>query len=86
MDFSITTFCLVALSMGFANVCGTLYFINLSNKNPHAAAFWSATLILANAFTITNYVENHAYVAAAFIGTYLGAYGTLKWQQKRESR
>ncbi|WMJ08695.1 hypothetical protein [Nitrosomonas sp. sh817] len=85
MDFSVSTFCLVALSMGFANVCGTLYFINLSNKNPHAAAFWSAVLILANAFTITSYVENHAYVAAAFIGTYLGAYGTLKWQQKREN-
>lgn len=85
MEFSITTFCLVTLTMGFANVCGTLYFINLGKKNAHAAAFWSATLILANAFTITSYVENHAYVVAAFIGTYLGAFGTLRWQQKQEN-
>ena len=70
--------------MAFANICGTLYFSNVEKKKAHTAAFWSAMLILINAFTITNYVENSVYIAAAFIGTYLGTFGTLKWRQKKE--
>ncbi len=72
--------------MAFANICGTLYFSSLVQKKAETAAFWSAMLILANAFTITNYVENNIYIAAAFIGTYLGTFGTLKWKQKKERK
>lgn len=84
MEFSIVKFLLILLVMAFANICGTLYFSNVEKKKAHNAAFWSAMLILVNAFTIINYVENNIYIAAAFIGTYLGTFGTLKWMRKKE--
>ena len=86
MEISLTTFFLIIVTMIFANVCGTLYFTNLGKKNASAAAFWSAMLIAANAFTITNYVENNFYITAAFIGTYLGTFWTLRWRQKQENK
>ena len=70
--------------MAFANMCGTLYFSNVEKKKAGTAAFWSAMLILINAFAIINYVENNIYIAAAFIGTYLGTFGTIKWKKKKE--
>jgi hypothetical protein len=84
MEFLLVKFVLIVLAMAFANACGALYFINLEKKKANTAAFWSAMLILANAFTITNYVEDNIYIAAAFIGTYLGTFGTLKWKQKKK--
>lgn len=84
MEFSIVKFLLIMLVMSFANICGTLYFSNVEKKKAHNAAFWSAMLILINAFSIINYVENNAYIAAAFIGTYLGTFGTLKWMPKKK--
>jgi hypothetical protein len=85
MEFSIVTFVLVALAMAFADICWTLYFIDVEERRAHAASFWSAMIILVSAFTVTNYVENKIYVIAAFIGAYLGTYGTIKWKQKKES-
>ena len=83
MEISIVKFLLIMLVMVFANISGTLYFSNVDKKKAHNAAFWSAMLILLNAFTIINYVENNIYIAAAFIGTYLGTFGTLKRMGKK---
>ena len=84
MEFSIVKFLSVVLVMAFANVCGTLYFSNVEKERVLKAAFWSAMLILVNAFSIINYVENNIYIAAAVIGTYLGTFGTIKWMQRKE--
>ena len=84
MEISIVRFLLVVLVMAFANICGTLYFNNVEKENTLKAAFWSAMLILVNAFSIINYVENNIYIAAAVIGTYLGTFGTIKWMTKKE--
>ncbi len=82
MEFSLETFLFIMIIMAFANMCGTLYFCNVEKKKAHTAAFWSAMLILINAFAIIHYVENSIYIVAAFIGTYIGTFGTLKWGQK----
>ena len=84
MEFSIITFLLVVLVMAFANICGTLYFNNVEKEKALKAAFWSAMLIVVNAFSIINYVENNIYIAAAVIGTYLGTFGTIKWMSKKK--
>lgn len=84
MEYSIVKFLLIILIMAFANICAALYFSTVDKKKSGAAAFWSAMLVLINAFTIINYVENSIYIAAAFIGTYLGTFGTIKWQNKKE--
>lgn len=84
MEFSFLTFVLIGIVMSFANMCGTLYFRNVAKKKAHTAAFWSAMLILVNAIAIVSYVENHAYVLAALLGTYVGTFLTLKWEQNKQ--
>ncbi|HMU63727.1 MAG TPA: hypothetical protein PKD88_07365 [Nitrosomonas sp.] len=84
MEFSIVTFLLIMVAMAFADVCWTLYFIDVEERKAHPAAFWSAMIILVTAFSVTNYVENKIYIAAAFIGAYIGTYGTLKWKLHKE--
>ena len=84
MEFSFLTFVLIGIVMAFANMCGTLYFRNVAKKKAHTAAFWSAMLILVNAIAIVSYVENHVYVLAALLGTYVGTFLTLKWEQNKQ--
>ena len=86
MEFSIVTFLLIVIAMAVADVCWTLYFIDVDERKAHPASFWSAMIILVHAFTVTTYVENKVYIAAAFIGAYIGTYGTVKWKQKREEK
>src|SRR5688500_18957205 len=84
MEFSVVTFLLIVVAMAVADVCWTLYFINLAERKPHAASFWSAMIVLAHAIAVTTYVDNHSYISAAFIGAYLGTFGTIKWKQTKE--
>lgn len=70
--------------MAIADVCWTLYFIDVEERRAHAASFWSAMIILVSAFTVTSYIENSVYITAAIIGAYLGTFGTIKWKQKKE--
>lgn len=86
MEFSIVTFLLIVLAMALADICWTLYFIDVDERKPHGASFWSAMIVLVHAFTVTTYVENKVYISAAFIGAYLGTYGTVKWKQKKERK
>lgn len=85
-EFSWVTFFLIMAAMALADVCWTLYFIDVEERRAHAAAFWSAMIILVTAFTVTNYVENKIYIAAAFLGAYVGTYVTIAWKKKVESR
>ncbi|WMJ09732.1 hypothetical protein [Nitrosomonas sp. sh817] len=85
-EFSWVTFFLIMVAMALADVCWTLYFIDVEERRAHAAAFWSAMIILVTAFTVTNYVENKIYIAAAFLGAYAGTYVTITWKKKVESR
>ena len=59
-------------AMALADVFWTLYFIDVEGRRAHHASTWSAMIILVTAFTVTNYVDNQIYIAAAFIGAYLG--------------
>lgn len=85
MEFSIVTFLLIMVAMALADVCWTLYFIDVEERRAHPAAFWSAMIILVTAFTVTNYVENKIYIAAAFLGAYCGTYVTIRWKLKKEN-
>lgn len=85
-EFSFVTFFLIMVAMALADVCWTLYFIDVEERRAHAAAFWSAMIILVTAFTVTNYVENKIYIVAAFLGAYVGTYVTIQWKRKTENR
>ena len=85
MEFSIVTFLLIMVAMALADVCWTLYFIDVEERRAQPTTFWSAMIILVTAFTITNYVENKIYIAAAFLGAYCGTYVTIRWKLKKET-
>ncbi|UJP05704.1 MAG: hypothetical protein LZF61_01645 [Nitrosomonas sp.] len=85
-EFSLVTFFLIMAAMALADVCWTLYFIDVEERRAHAAAFWSAMIILVTAFTVTNYVENKIYIAAAFLGAYVGTYVTIEWKRRSEAK
>ena len=55
MEFSIVTFLLIMIAMALADVCWTLYFIDVEERRAHPAAFWSAMIILVTAFTVTKW-------------------------------
>ena len=73
------------VAMALADVCWTLYFIDVEERRAHPAAFWSAMIILVTAFTVTNYVENKIYIAAAFLGAYCCTYVPIRWKLKNET-
>ena len=77
---------MIMVAMALADVCWTLYFIDVEERKAHPAAFWSAMIILVTAFTVTNYVENKIYIVAAFIGAYIGTFGTIIWKKKNETK
>ncbi len=72
-------------AMALADVFWTLYFIDVDSRRAHHVSVWSAMIILVTAFTVTNYVDNKIYIAAAFIGAYWGTFLTIKWKTKQES-
>ena len=86
MGFSIVTFLLIMAAMAFVDVCWTLYFINLVERRAHTAAFWSAMIIVITAFIVTIYIEDAIYIIAAFIGAYVGTFGTIVWKKKKEAK
>ncbi|SOD41816.1 hypothetical protein SAMN06298226_2122 [Nitrosovibrio sp. Nv4] len=86
MEFSIVTFLLIVLAMALADICWTLYFIDVDERKAYGASFWSAMIVLVHAFTVTTYVENKIYITAAFIGAYLGTFGTIRWKQRKEKQ
>lgn len=44
-----------------------------------AAANWSACWYLLSAFAVINYTENAAYVLFAALGSWLGAFTSVRW-------
>ena len=77
---------MIMFAIALSDVCCTLYFIDVEERKAHPAAFWSAMIILVTAFTVTNYVENKIYIVAAFIGAYIGTFGTIIWKKKKETK
>ena len=75
----------VMFSMILADVCWTMYFIEVDRRRPIPAGIWGASIILFGAFTTVEYVADHRYLIAAFIGSFIGTAGTVYYKKKKEN-
>lgn len=84
MEYAIK-FILVMLAMIVADVCWTMYFIEIDKRRVWAAGAWSAIIIIASAFITTSYVEDKSMVPAAAIGAFIGTAGTVYYKKRKEN-
>jgi len=82
----LTQFILVLFAMIVADVCWTMYFIEIDKRRVYAAGIWSAIIIIASAFITTSYVEDKSLVPAAAIGAFIGAAATVWYKKRKENK
>ena len=78
-------FVLVTVAMIIADICWTYYFLKVEERNAIASGVWSALIIIASAFTTTNYVEDKSLIPAAVLGAFIGTAGTVWYKKKKEN-
>ena len=69
-----------------ADVCWTMYFIEIDKRRVYAAGIWSAIIIIASAFITTSYVEDKSLVPAAAIGAFIGTAATVWYKKRKENK
>jgi len=82
MEFAIK-FILVMLSMVLADICWTMYFIEVDKRRPIPAGIWSSAILLFGAVTTVHYVNDHRLLVAAIIGAFIGTAGTVYFKNKK---
>jgi hypothetical protein len=77
-------FFLVMCAMIVVDWCWAKYMKAAADKNAVWAAFWSASLIVISAFSVTQYIENHTMVLAAAIGAWIGTFYAVKHGEEKK--
>jgi len=83
MDFWIK-FLLVIVSMCFADIAWTFYFIKVEERKSLGAGIWSSLIICFGAFSAINYVEDRRLMVAAVVGAFLGTALTVEYKKRKE--
>lgn len=78
-------FILVTVAMIIADICWTYYFLKVEERKAIASGVWSSLIIIASAFTTTNYVEDKSLIPAAVLGAFIGTAGTVWYKKKKEN-
>ncbi len=60
-----------------------LFSSAVASRRAWAAANWSAAWYLVSAFAVIRYTGNPAYVLFAAIGSWVGAFATVRWLRRR---
>jgi NADH:ubiquinone oxidoreductase subunit 3 (subunit A) len=79
-------FILVMLAMIVADICWTMYFIEVDRRKVWASGMWSAVIIIASAFITTSYVHDKSLVPAAALGAFIGTAATVYYKKKKENK
>ena len=77
-------FILVMLSMVLADICWTMYFIEVDKRRPVPAGIWGSAIMIFGAITTVNYVGDHRLLIAAILGSFIGTAGTVYYKKKKE--
>ena len=85
MAFTIK-FLLVMISMILADICWTMYFIEVDKRRPVPAGVWGSAIMIFGAITTVNYVGDHRLLIAAVIGSFIGTAGTVYYKNKKENK
>jgi len=79
-------FILVMLSVILADICWTMYFIEVDKRRPVPAGMWGSAIMIFGAITTVNYVGDHRLLIAAIIGSFIGIAGTVYYKNKKENK
>jgi len=82
----VTKFILVMFSMILADICWTMYFIEVDKRRPIPAGMWGSAIMIFGAITTVNYVGDHRLLVAAIIGSFIGTAGTVYYKNKKENK
>ena len=74
------------LAMIVADICWTMYFIEVDRRKVWASGMWSAVIIIASAFITTSYVHDKSLVPAAALGAFIGTAATVYYKKKKENK
>ena len=85
MAFAIK-FLLVMFSMILADVCWTMYFIEVDKRRSISAGLWSAAILLFGSAVTINYVDDHRLLIAAIIGSFIGVVATIEYKKRKENK
>ena len=65
-------------------VC-VLFTVSIMHRKDLAAANWSALSYMLSAFAVISFTNNWIYVVFAALGSWIGAYATMKYLRRRSA-
>lgn len=72
----------VVLATAVTDALYVMFAAAVAARRPVSAANWSAAWYLVSSFAVISYTSNAVYVAFAAIGSWIGAYVSLKWLRR----
>lgn len=76
------TFISVILVAALVDVIWVVYLIQVEKRHAAFAGLFASLIMGASGYTVINYIEDYRYLAAAFIGAFIGTYVTVKYFKK----
>ena len=72
----------VVLATAITDALYVMFAAAVAARRPLPAANWSAAWYLVSSFAVISYTSNAVYVAFAALGSWLGAYCSLRWMRR----
>ncbi len=79
-DYGIAAGVLVATAA--TDAAYVMFTASVVARRPLSAANWSGVWYMLSSFAVISYTNNYVYVAFAIVGSWIGAYLTLKYYHK----
>jgi hypothetical protein len=76
----------VVAAMAFTDAICVLFTFSVVHRKDLAAANWSALSYMLSAFAVISFTNNWIYVVFAALGSWIGAYATMKYLRRRSAR
>ena len=79
-------FIIVAVAMFLADVCWTMYFLEIERRRSIPAGLWGSAILLFGSAVTINYVDDHRLLIAAIIGSFLGVVATIEYKKRKDNK
>jgi hypothetical protein len=82
----ILKFLFVLVLMIGVDVCWTMYFISISKRHAIPAGLWSGAIMAFGSLATISYVDDHRFLIAVIIGSFIGTSGTVYFNQHKKQK
>ena len=72
----------VVLATAVTDALYVMFTASVAARRPLPAANWSAAWYLVSSFAVISYTSNAVYVVFAAVGSWVGAYVTIRWLRR----